>query len=356
MTIRALFDIFHPADVHFFKNAIKALVERGDEVMVTSRDKDISLDLLLQLGIENRNISRKGNGPVGLLLELVIRDFRLLRIARNFKPNVYIGNNSPNAAHIGWLMRKPSIIFEDTEIHRLNHLVYYSFATEVHSPDCYRLNLGRKHKTYPGYHQLAYLHPNHFMPDADIAQRYIHNPEKKVVLIRFVDWGSIHDMGVGKFSDKDKINIVEKLQKYASVLISSEAKLPPELASKRIPTFGNDIHQILYYSDLVIGDSATMCSEAAVLGTPSIYIDERGRGYTDELDAKYGLCCNFTPNQIDAILSKSNELLAMDSTREYFKEKHERMLSDKIDGSEYQIKQIDRIVNKRAIRRENSSY
>jgi len=345
MTTRALFDIFHPADVHFFKNAIKILMDRGDEVMVASRDKDIALVLLYQLGIENRNISRKGDGPVGLFVELVIRDFRLLRIVRDFKPNIYMGNNSPNTAHIAWLMRKPSIIFEDTEIHKLNHLVYYPFAAEVHSPDCYRLNLGKKHKTYPGYHQLAYLHPNHFKPDVDIAQRYIQHLEKKVVLFRFVDWGSIHDMGVGKFSDKDKINIVKKLQKYASILISSEAKLPPELESKRISAFGDDIHHVLYYSDLVIGDSATMCSEAAVLGTPSIYIDERGRGYTDELDVKYGLCFNFKPDQTDAVISESIELLALDSTRKYFKEKHKILLSNKIDVSAYQVEQIDRLTN-----------
>ena len=346
MGIRVLFDIFHPADVHFFKNAIKTFVGRGDEVMVTSRDKDIALELLSQLGIKNRKISKKGNGPVGLLLELARRDFTLLKIARRFKPTIYIGNNSPNAAHVAWYMRCPSIIFEDTEIHRFNHRVYYPFVSEIHSPDCYRLKLGLKHKIYPGYHALAYLHPNHFIPDLDIAKRYIKYSEKKTVLIRFVDWGSIHDMGIAKLSNKDKINIVKKIEEHALVLISSEAKLPTELEPKRISVFGDDIHQIICHADLVVGDSATMCSEAALLGTPSIYIDERGRGYTDELDEKYGLCFNFKPNQMEAVHSKSIELLALENTRDYFKNNHMRMISDKIDVSTYQIEQIDRLAVK----------
>jgi len=345
MSIKVLFDIFHPADVHFFKHTIKALFKRGDEVMVASRDKDIALDLLYQLGIENREISRKGKGPFGLLLELFFRDFKLFEIARSFKPDIYVGNNSPNVAHIAWLMRQPSLIFEDTEIHRLNHSIYNPFVTEVHSPDCYRINLGRKHKVYSGYHTLAYLHPNHFMPDPDIAKRYIKHPEKKTVLIRFVDWGSIHDMGITKLSDKDKIHIVKKIEERAFVLISSEAQLPAELEPKRISVFGDDIHQIIYHSDLVVGDSATMCSEAAILGIPSIYIDERGRGYTSEQDTKYGLCFNFKPNQIDSVLSKAIELLAIDNIRKHFREKHKRLLSEKIDVSVYQIDQIDRLTN-----------
>jgi predicted glycosyltransferase len=30
--MRIVFDIVHPADVHFFKNVIRLLLDRGDEV------------------------------------------------------------------------------------------------------------------------------------------------------------------------------------------------------------------------------------------------------------------------------------------------------------------------------------
>ena len=44
MTI--LVDIVHPADVHFFKHAIREWERRGHKVVVTARDKEMTLKLL----------------------------------------------------------------------------------------------------------------------------------------------------------------------------------------------------------------------------------------------------------------------------------------------------------------------
>jgi predicted glycosyltransferase len=51
--VKVLFDIVHPADVHFFRNSIYTLLRRGDEVVVTSRKKDITVELLNALGIKH---------------------------------------------------------------------------------------------------------------------------------------------------------------------------------------------------------------------------------------------------------------------------------------------------------------
>jgi predicted glycosyltransferase len=39
--VRLLFDIGHPAHVHYFRNLVSLLEEGGHEVLVTSREKDI---------------------------------------------------------------------------------------------------------------------------------------------------------------------------------------------------------------------------------------------------------------------------------------------------------------------------
>ena len=44
MTI--LVDIVHPADVHFFKHAIREWKRKGHQVVVTARDKDMTIKLL----------------------------------------------------------------------------------------------------------------------------------------------------------------------------------------------------------------------------------------------------------------------------------------------------------------------
>jgi predicted glycosyltransferase len=342
--VKVLFDMVHPADVHFFRHAIQQLQQRGDAICVTSRDKDVTLELLDGFGIRHTSISRKGRGATGLFLELLSRDIKLYRVARKFRPDIIVSNNSPTGAHVAWLLRIPSIVFDDTEIHRFNRILYRLLVSEAHSPDCYRLSLGRKHRLYPGYHSLAYLHPDHFRPDPDVVRAMGLDPDDRMVLLRFVSWGAMHDVGLGGLSDDDKLGLVRKLESHARVLISAEGALEGALQTYRIDIPLTDMHHLLAFVDVVIGESATMCSEAATLGTPAIYIDEKGRGYTDELEQKYGLCFNYRPDDYAGIEAKALELLALDDARGHFLAAHARMLADKINVSAYQVEQIDRLV------------
>jgi len=44
--LRVIVDIGHPAHVHLFKNMIWTLRDKGHEVMITAKEKDIALNLL----------------------------------------------------------------------------------------------------------------------------------------------------------------------------------------------------------------------------------------------------------------------------------------------------------------------
>ncbi len=344
--MKILFDMVHPADVHFFKRSIAQFLQDGHEVLITSRKKDLTVELLNAKGFDHKIISQKGKGARGLFFELVRRDVRLWKIATAFSPNIFIANNSPCASHIAWLMRRPSLVFDDTEIHRYNQLLYYPFVTEIHSPSCYRFSRGPKHHFYSGYHSLAYLHPNHFRPNPDILRQAGLDPDENMVLVRFVVRGAMHDIGVKQISVDDKYRLIHTIeQSQAKILISSEGPLPPELEPYRLRMPYTDVHHLLYYVNFVVGESATMCSEAAVLGTPAIYCDESGRGYTDEQEQRYGLCFRFTSREIDRLLQKIHKLLALGKrTKEYFSQAHSRLLTENIDVSAYQIEQIERVV------------
>ncbi len=77
--MRVLIDIGHPAHVHFFRRPAALLRERGYEVIVTSRHKDMAIDLLDAFGIPHVPLSVMGKGgALGLLKELCERDVRLL--------------------------------------------------------------------------------------------------------------------------------------------------------------------------------------------------------------------------------------------------------------------------------------
>ena len=83
--MRIAIDLLHPAHVHFFKNLIGILLDRGDQVLLTARRKDITIELLDQLGLPYETISTLGVGKAGLLVELITRDVRLWRRVRRFR-------------------------------------------------------------------------------------------------------------------------------------------------------------------------------------------------------------------------------------------------------------------------------
>lgn len=344
--MKVLFDMVHPADVHFFCHAITHLLGRGDAVLVTSRHKDITVQLLDALRMPHRVISRRGRGLGGLLLELGLRDGRLMRVARAYAPDVIVANNSPSAAHVGYWLGVPSLVFDDTEIHRLNRVLYLPFATEVHSPECFRLRLGAKHRLYPSYHALAYLHPERFTGDAAVLRRHGIEPTRRRVLVRFVENNASHDFGVRGLADAAKRQLLEALGEWAEVVVSTESESPPShvAAHKRLPPHA--VHHLLAHSDLFLGDSATMCSEAAVLGVPAIYLDDRGRGYTDELSRRYGLCFRFPPTALRDALARAEAILRQRRPKATFAAAQNRLLRDKLDPVRYQIAALDRLAGR----------
>lgn len=334
----------HPADVHFFKHAISALSSEGHEVLVTSREKDVTIELLDIYEIPHRPITKKGQGVVGLFLELIIRDIKLFLLSIRVKPDVYVANNSPCSSHIAWLFRKRSIVFDDTEIHRLNRMLYLPVVSEVHTPECFRDTIGKKQVIYDSYHSLAYLHKNHFIPDKSILSKNGISENKRYVFIRFVSWGAMHDVGLMQLSREQKVELVKDISKYAKVLISAEGELDDDLKQYQINVPIEDIHHVLAFADLVVGESATMCSEASVLGTYSIYVDEKGRGYTDELEDKYSLCHTYKPDDFKSIKSAVMHFLEnIDHSLLEVENNHQQMLAEKIDLSKYQLEQIKRL-------------
>jgi predicted glycosyltransferase len=340
----------HPADVHFFRCLIDHQCNRGDAVLVTSRHKDITVSLLERLGIPHRPISKRGRGALGLLVELGLRDLRLLGAARDFSPDLVVGNNSPSAAHVGRWLGVPSVIFDDTEIHRPSRALSLPLVTEVHSPDCFRLDLGRKHVRYSSYHALAYLHPAHFTPKPEVLRRRGLEPGRKRVLVRFVDDKASHDLGISGLNRRNRRHLILSLAAWGEVMVSAETPLDDDLAIYRCPIEVHEMHQLIAYSDLLVADSATMSAEAAVLGTPAIYLDDRGRGYTDELEERYGLCFRFATDRLEEALDKARKILAQHNPRAEFRNARARLLREKVDPLPHQIDTIDRLASSRSHR------
>ncbi|UCF19043.1 MAG: DUF354 domain-containing protein [Gemmatimonadota bacterium] len=340
--MKVLLDILHPAHAHFFRPTIGLLQADGHEVMIVARDKDINLQLLREFGLPHTVISREATTKGGLAAELLTRDTRLFRMVRRHRPDVMASIAGISTAPVGFLTRTRNLIFYDTENATLSNLLSYPFATEVITPDCYRRRVLGRHVTYPGYHELAYLHPNRFSADPSVLERAGVEPGEPFSIVRFVSWRALHDAGKGGgISDQNKRSLVELLRLHGRVFITAESGLPEDLADLRLPVRSSQIHHLMSFASLYVGESSTMASESAILGTPAVYIDAVGTPYTDELENRYGLCFNFRPRQTQEWLSRCRDILDANLKRDNaFQARTRRLLDEKIDVTAFVFRKL----------------
>jgi hypothetical protein len=337
--MRILVEATHPAHVHFFRNAIKIWKSHGHEVAVTAREKEIVIELLNLYGIEHTVLSSIGKGKLSLLSELIKRDYKLWQFCRKFKPDVLTAIGGVFAAHAGFLFRKPVIVWDDSEHAKISHMMTFPFSTAVYTPDCYSINLGKKQVRYAGCHELAYLHPNRFVPNAQIVNDLGIDVSKKYCIIRLVSWGAHHDVGQHGFDSKKKIFFVEQIAKYAKPYITSEAPLPPELGKYQLKIPVHQIHHLMAFASMCVGEGATMISESAILGVPGVYINTLKLGYIN-MHEKYGLIKQTTDT--DTALKMCIDFLTDKDIKEKCSNARQKFLSEKIDVTQYVVETIEK--------------
>ncbi len=333
--MKVLIDIGHPAHVHFFRNPIRLLQEHGHEIVITSRDKEFALELLDGMGLKHYPLSAlKKGGILSLGKELIARDYALLKIVNEVKPDVMAGIGGVFIAHVGKLTGIPSLAFYDTENATLQNAITYPLASAVIVPNCYETWVPKKrHIRYDGYHELSYLHPDYFTPNKNIAIQNGLAESGDTFFLRMVSWQANHDIGENGWSVELLRQTVDKLSKQGKVIISSESILPEDLAQHRYQGKVEDVHHVMAFCRAFIGESATMASECAVLGIPSIYAAETGRGYTNEQEARYGLVRNLKALSWDKLEPLIDELLSHSS--EHWQSKREELLSNTIDVAKF---------------------
>ncbi len=340
-----LVDILHPAHVHFFRNVIARLKADNLTVIVTAREKEMSIELLREYAIPHIMISRQKNG-IGLILEMITRTIRLLFICIRNRPQLLMGIMGPSIAVTGFVLRIPAWIFYDTENAWITNWFAYPLAHRVYTPECYEGSTGRRQIRYAGYHELAYLHPQVFTPDKSIVSKYTIDPESPYTLLRFVSWQASHDIGEKGIPLEDKVNLISTLEKYGPVYITSEAPLPESLQPKQIPVSITEIHHFIAFASLVVGESATMASEAAVLGVPAIYISDTLRGYTIQQEKRYNLVYNLSRKEIGKAPGIIDDIFQNPRSRKRFQKGHAELLTEKINVTDYIYSEITSFLKK----------
>jgi predicted glycosyltransferase len=332
----------HPAHFHLFKHVVAELQSRGHVCDILIKKKDVLEELLKTTGWEYQNILPEGRGDskAGLALGMVKRDWRMLRHVRTSRPDMLVGT-SVEISHIGKLLGIPSINIneDDWDVVPMYAKLAYPWATAILAPLGCRLGEWEDKTTYyAGYHELAYLHPNRFQADRAVVEKYF-SAEKPYAVLRFSSLNAHHDEGIRGITDNLASQLIEHLREHCDVWITSERPLLPEFESMRIPIEPVDMHHVLAFADLYIGDSQTMAAEAGVLGTPFLrFNDFVGRiSYLDDIENHYELGYGIPGSQPGLLLRRLEKLLAMENRREVWKQRRERMLIDKIDVTSWLV-------------------
>lgn len=327
-----LFEANHPAHVHFFKNTIKNLEDRGHEVLIEARDKEMTLALLEAYKLEYILVGPHYKSLIKKAYGLVKTDYKLLKIVRDFKPDMLVGRGSAYLAHLSVLINKPYIAFVDTEHAKLMAWLTFPFADVILTPACFKKKINpKKHIKFDGYKELAYLHPNYFKPDPSVLDDLRLSKDDKFVIIRFVSWSASHDVGQHGIDLKKKQRFIKELEKYARVFMTSEANLGKNFEKYKIKVSPERIHDLLYYATMYIGEGSTMATEAGILGTPSIYVSSLvgTMGNFEELEEKYELVHSFQDPNL--ALEKALQFLEDKNLKASWQKKREKLLDEKID-------------------------
>ncbi len=333
--VKFLIDLLHPAHAHFFRAIIAEMEPRGHEFLLLSRKKDVLTDLLDSWQLDHVCVSHQRSGRLAMVRELGVRVHAIRRHVRSFAPDLMLGLMGPAISLARPLTGVPAAVFYDNETTaRLNALAA-RLADAWISPRGYLLDHGAKHLRYDGYHETTYLHPRRFSPDAERVRALGIDPERPYSVVRFVGWESIHDGGESGFSRNGKRALIETLARLGPVYVSSEKPLPEDLAAHRLHAPAGEIHHVLAFARLFVGESSTMASEAACLGTPAAFVARTGRGVNDEQRDRYGLVATFHGGGEREALAWVEWAVSDPDLTARAAEGHARMLADTVDVTAY---------------------
>jgi len=358
--MKILIDIGHPGHVHLFNTVFKKLKQKGHVVLVAVKDIPIAKSLLQTYGMKYIEIGNKKDSLLAKGFSQLSYNWKFLNIVRKNRIDLGIGT-SISLAHVSKITKMKSIIFDDDndEVQPLFTKFAHPFADYLLSPDVLKNKRNKKDTIYySGYHELAYLHPNRFTPDKNVLKELGIKENDTFFIMRFNVFKAHHDIGIHGLNLEQKQKLIELLKPYGKIFITTEREIEPELKKYQLSISPEKIHSLLYYATMFIGDSQTMTSEAAVLGTPAIRCNDFvGRiSYLDEEEHKYGLTYGFKPDQFDQMIVKITELLNMPNLKQEWQIRRQKMLVDKIDVTAFMVWFVENYPQSIKILKENPEY
>lgn len=320
--------------MHFFRNAIAILQRNGHKVLVTANDKDVALDLLRAYGILFKVRGHHRRNMIEKLVALPKTTLAVAKAAQELDADILAGINNPYVAEAARIVSRPSVIFDDTEWARWINLTTFPFATLICTPSNFRLNLGAKQIRYDGYHELAYVHPAYHRPNAEVGAR-LSGDGRPYLVLRLIAWTASHDQATPEspLTSALRNGGYHLLSEFANVWIVSERELPPDLAPARYPLHPSTVLDAIAGSAGYLGEGATMATEAALMGRPSVFVSDKRFGGMDDIERRFHLL--ETIQSPASAVDRLVELVRDPATSIEWRVRREKMLHESIDVTRF---------------------
>lgn len=330
-----LFSINHPSQYHMFKHLAKKLVNDNHKVIFFIQSRGFIEDLIKKDGFTYRHSAHKRlrgwfkgkyGVPIRGVISLIQQELRILWYCITHKVDFLLGTDIA-IAHVGFLLRKTTLVFTDDDYVFTKPYcnMAYPFARHIVSPTVTDANKWQHKKiAYYGTQKTAYLHPAFFTPDETILEKY-ELINTRFFIIRLVSYKALHDTlhsATTGITDSTLDDIVQLLSPYGKIIISKEDGKSINHNGVNFDIEPQDMHSLMFYADLFIGDSQSMYIEALLMGTPAIrtnkWVDAKDRvNVIDYIESEFDLGISVSPGNKSGLLKAVNDLLKPSAKRDY---------------------------------------
>ena len=283
--MRVWVDLTNSPHVLVMRPIVRALEQRGAEVLVTARDFAQTLDLCERHGLACEAIGRHRGGRLAAKgAGLLSRSTALLRWARGRRIDVALGHGSNDVTVAARLLGIPSSTAFDYEWAKVQHNVNCRLAKAIVVPDAIPLDRLRpygateaKHRPYPGLKEEYYL--SDFEPDPSVLAELGLDPGRgPIAVVRTPPAVSLYH----RFENPLFASVLNRLKPIQTVVLPRTPEQRAELGGFIVPERAIDAQSLMAYADIVVSAGGTMNREAVALGTPVWTTFEGRLGAVDE--------------------------------------------------------------------------
>jgi len=350
------FDICHPSNVHYFRNTMSALKEKGHDITISARNKDVAHELLQSYGFDYTDRGKGSKNLIGKLFRYPFTNLKLLFQNMRNRPDLFVSFSSPYSAIVSSLLNRPHITLNDTEhTAQVHKKLTYPFSDLILTPDFYNGSLGKKHIRIHTVFEYFYLKNAIEHPDTSIRKQLNLENGRQYVVIRLVAWNSFHDFRKKVLNDQKLRQLIQMFETDYQVYINSESQLPHEFQKYQTHISSGRFHDLLANAAFVISEGVTTASESALLATPVFYVNSNPlMGYLQQAQ-KHGLLTH-CPDEINLLTHIERMMKEGLVDKNEFSLSRNAMIQNYVNPTSFLVWLIENYPESRTIIQQNPDY